>query len=82
MKRRVRYKDLQPGLMVGWSALVLPIDHYSEYVSNHVWARTSPVQAILYESSSGPVFETENTLYMPADTDEYVPEASALCEKP
>lgn len=75
MKPQVRYKDLS-FLRVGLPAMVMPIDHPSEFVSNHVWATTSTVQAILYESSNGPVFETENTIYLPADTDEYVPEAS------
>lgn len=75
-KPKVRYIDVG-FVTVGDSALVLPLDHPSDTVSNTTWARTSPVQKILYQASNGPVFETLNTVYLPADTIEYAPEASA-----
>lgn len=80
-KKRVRYRDLQPPVAIGRIVLVLPVDHPSEDVSNKTWAYTSRVRAVLYESSNGPVFETENTIYLPAETDEFIPEASELEEK-
>lgn len=76
-KPKVRYADV--GFVTpGFSATVLPLDHPSDTVSNTTWARTSPVQKILYQSSNGPVFETLNTIYLSADTIEHVPEASAV----
>lgn len=76
-KPKVRYADV--GFVApGFSATVRPLDHPSDLVSNKTWVRTTPVQKILYHSSNGPVFETLNTIYLPADTIEHVPEASVV----
>lgn len=72
-KQRVRYIDLGY-CVIGQSAVVLPLDHPSDLVSNRTWAQTSPVVSII-DQANGKVFETRNTVYWPAETDESLPEA-------
>lgn len=57
----VNYKDLH-FCAVGASALVVPVNHPSELVSNTGPVRTSTVQS--YDADTG-VFETLNTRYQP-----------------
>lgn len=65
-KPTVHYRDVMLPVVVGASALVHPVDHSSELVSNKKWARTSPVICVV-QGENGPLFETENTLYRPMD---------------
>jgi hypothetical protein len=61
VKQIVYYSGLASDLTVGQSALVYPVDHPSEWVSNKEIAQTSTVEAIL---DCG-VFRTSNTEYRP-----------------
>jgi hypothetical protein len=67
MKPRVQYIDLAH-CVVGQSAKVMPLDHPREEI-NRTWVHTSPVLRFMLQSR-GPVFETRNTVYWPAETDE------------
>lgn len=49
-------------IKVGEPALVFPLDHTSDYVSNLTMTRTSTV--VSYNKKTGE-FETLNTLYIP-----------------
>ena len=62
-KKVVTYKPGPSMIVLGLSALVRPVNHTSELVSNTKYVRTSPV--IKYDSSSGR-FETENSIYVPS----------------
>ncbi len=59
MKQIVHYVGLASDLIVGQSALVYPVDHPSEFVSNNYWAMTSPV----VEIRECGTFFTKNTEY-------------------
>lgn len=63
MKPVVRYKALAV-CKVGDEALVFPLDHPGNRVSNAKVARTSRV--VRYDRRSGE-FETENTRYVPTE---------------
>lgn len=55
----------------GLVARVLPVDHPNLEL-NHKWTLTSNVLKVI-EQARGPVFETRNSIYHPAETDESVP---------
>lgn len=59
-KPTVKYRDGY-GIAVGGCACIIPIDHYSEYVSNGRYATTSTI--LSYDSNTGE-FETMNTRYV------------------
>lgn len=52
-------------IQVGKSALILPLNHPSEYVSNNQFARTSLVIGMTEDG-----FETQNTVYKRAKISE------------
>jgi hypothetical protein len=58
-KQIVHYEELASDIQVGYPAMVYPIDHPSEYVSNKQWAMTSPV----VEIGDCGTFWTQNTEY-------------------
>lgn len=63
-KQVVFYKsDVLPTLEVGKRAVVIPLNHTSEWVSNNKIAQTSAVVAI----REGGVFETLNSIYKPEE---------------
>jgi hypothetical protein len=66
MKKTVRY-DRKKGAIIktGQHAFVFPVDHDSVYVTNTKVAMTSLV--VKYDETTGE-FETQNSLYVPADT--------------
>lgn len=66
MKRKVIYVELLSQLRVGHSALVVPLNHTSDLVSNYHPATTSPVQSI---SQDGKTFTTLNSIYVPLADD-------------
>lgn len=70
MKPRVHYADVGP-VREGFSARVLAIDHPNLDL-NSKWVFTSQVLKLL-ERTTGPVFDTHNTVYWPAETDD-IPE--------
>ena len=70
----VHYRDVVTPVCVGHSAVVWPIDHPSEHVDNVRPVLTSPVVCVT-EGIRGPLFETLNTYYKPADE-------SPLCVRP
>jgi hypothetical protein len=74
-KPTVRYIDVQIPIIVGRPTLVLPLDHPSTHVSNRRWAQTTAVQS-QRPGVNGPVFETRNTTYIAAETDESLPRAT------
>jgi hypothetical protein len=53
---------------VGMPAYVFPVDHPSDLVSNTTWSLTSPVVRIGLDGE----FETEHTVYVPADKDDSI----------
>jgi len=61
MKKIVKYSKLYGELELNRSAIVWPINHTSEYVSNTKWATTS---AVIRIGENGE-FETENSIYQP-----------------
>ena len=70
-KPRIHYSDLGK-LEVGRAALVIPVDHPMACANFH-WVTTSRVLGVLYQAPGGPVFETRNSIYLPAETDETAP---------
>lgn len=60
MKPVVHYKSAEGKILVGNPAIVRPIDHPSDMVSNKKHVLTSPV--IKHDEDTGS-FETENTRY-------------------
>lgn len=68
-KPEVRYTDLFEAV-IGRSALVFTEDH-PVLETKGKWRRTSPVVSIADQLQNGPVFETENTIYLPHSS--YVP---------
>lgn len=65
-KPRIQYVDVLP-VVRGESARVL--------IRNQGWMRTTRVVA-LWNHPNGPLFETQNTIYAPPETDESRPIAS------
>ena len=59
------------GVVVGRCVSLEPLDHTSVFVSNARPALTSPVVSVLWDHPSSvadsPVFETLNTVYIPAE---------------
>ena len=75
MKPRVIYVDLAEQPCIGRSAKVFTRNHYKPRLTG--WVITSAVVRIV-PNPTGPQFETRNTVYIPAPTDEtnpYIPEA-------
>lgn len=63
-KQVVFYKsDILPDVKVGQRAIVYPLNHPSEWVSNGSAALTTPVVAI----REGGIFETLNSIYKPEE---------------
>lgn len=60
----VRYRAISGSIRVGSPALVFPVDHPGDLVSNRQLARTSPV--LNYRRATGE-FETLNTVYRPVE---------------
>jgi hypothetical protein len=60
----VHYRDVVTPVCVGHSAVVWPVDHPSDLVSNVGPVRTSPAVCVT-EGLRGPLFETRNTYYKP-----------------
>ncbi len=60
----VHYRALSGSVRVGQPALVYPVDHPGDLVSNSQFARTSTV--LHYRRASGE-FETLNTVYRPVE---------------
>jgi hypothetical protein len=63
-KKVVHYNLVLTLPKVGLPALVWPVDHPSEDVSNKGFAQTTPVEKIV--SIQPCIFETQNTRYEPA----------------
>jgi hypothetical protein len=62
-KRLVHYDQRFPyNIMVGFGAVIKPIDHDSDHVSNNKMVITSAVRK--YDGDG--CFETDNSLYIPA----------------
>lgn len=66
-KPRVQYDDVMP-VSRGESARVL--------IRNQGWMRTTKVVALWKHPGGMPLFETQNTIYAPPETDESRPIAS------
>lgn len=73
MKPRVQYIDLAGDVTVGCRARVFTYNHWR--VRLRGWIVTSTVLKI-FPSTCGPVFETNNTIYWPYETDESLPVAT------
>ena len=58
-KRVVHYKEASNVILYG-RAIVLPIDHTSNLVTNTTYAITSPIVKVYPQSGD---FETENSIY-------------------
>lgn len=71
VKTRVRYADLKPPVRMGERALVIPVNHPNLEL-NYKWILTTTVQKVI-DQARGPVFETRNSIYHPAETDDSVP---------
>jgi hypothetical protein len=71
-KPHVRYADLGR-CTIGGSAWVFVCDHPR---CKSGWKTTSEVLGIIERLPNGPVFETLNTIYHPAPTDETFPSSS------
>ena len=71
MKPRVQYADVGNPLVMGRIAWVIPIDH-PKLDLNFKWTTTSNVLKVI-QQARGPVFETRNSIYHPAGTDDTVP---------
>lgn len=67
MKPWINYLDLAPPLVIGHAARLILMDHK--------WYRTTPVERVAH-GPTGPIIETRNSVYWPADTDESLPAAS------
>lgn len=63
MKPEIRYTDLGE-CVIGRPALVFTQEHHT-LTTKDKWRETSPVVAIAPMMLNGPVFETENTIYLP-----------------
>jgi len=74
VKPHVKYSDLGR-CQVGKSAFVFICDH-PQFRRKVGWATTSKVLSILEPLPNGPVFETLNSIYHPATTDESFPDPS------
>lgn len=70
VKPRVRYADVGP-VVEGRAASCIPVDH-PNFEINNKWILTTPVLKVIRQAN-GPVFETRNTIYWPAETDESLP---------
>jgi hypothetical protein len=62
----VRYTKLLEPPVVGRAAVIWPVDHPSDLVSNTTWAVTSEVLAVMNCPDSGVEFWTHHTHYVPA----------------
>jgi peptidyl-tRNA hydrolase len=65
MKPVVIYIEAHTSIVVGQSAVVVPLNHRSELVANGHKCITTPVVSI---AADGTTFETRNTLYRLATT--------------
>ena len=66
-KQQVRFTEVYQ-VKVGGRALVYPVDHPSDLVSNESYASTSPVVSVIYDKNGDVVeFETMNTHYIRKD---------------
>jgi len=75
LKPQIEYADLMK-CVIGYPAIVYTVDH-PNLTTKHKWRRTSPVVRITQHTPNGPVFETMNSIYKPAGTDETLPKATA-----
>ena len=58
----VKYRDARAEL--GRPAMIEPIDHPSEFVSNRAIARTTKVEVVHYKDGKLVGFQTRNTIYV------------------
>jgi hypothetical protein len=77
VKPEIKYADIG-NCLTHRSADVFVLFHplIREIPVGGCWIKTSRVVKILRHESNGSVFETLNSVYRPADTDEMLPKAS------
>lgn len=80
-KPSVYYIDLGGRPVSGSRVWAKVKDHPTLNITgNGAWVHTSPIQAVVRDTMSGPVFETLNTIYVPHSTEGYIPNAPKFAE--
>jgi hypothetical protein len=77
LKPQVQYADIGD-CRIGENAYVFLKQHPSLPLPvGGTWVHTSEVLGFIRHEANGPVFETRNSIYRPAETDESLPKATA-----
>lgn len=75
-KTSIYYIDLAGVPIKGSTVFVFIKEHHTKDIEEQgQWARTSTIEAVVRDTMSGPVFETQNTIYVPHSTEGYIPNA-------
>lgn len=73
-KTSIYYIDLGGTPAKGSRVWVFVKEHHTLNIPEQgAWVHTSTIETVVRDTMSGPVFETQNTIYVPHSTEGYVP---------
>lgn len=80
-KASIYYSDLGGAPAKGSRVWVFVKEHHTLPVPKHgAWVHTSIIETIVRDTMSGPVFETQNTIYLPHSTEGFTSNAPKFVE--
>lgn len=80
-KTSIYYIDLGGKPAKGVRVWVFVKEHHSLNIPEQgQWVHTTPIVTVVRDTMSGPVFETQNTVYVPHSTEGYVPNVPKFVE--
>jgi hypothetical protein len=80
-KTSIYYVDLGGKPAKGVRVWVFVKEHHTLGIKGEgQWVHTSPIVTVVRDTKSGPVFETQNTIYVPHSTEGYVPNVPKFVE--